>query len=216
VNDERVRLDDLPISSAGKKRRLYWQMADVGGEEAVELRLVLHEPLGAGGAGERPRHLAGHAQGPEAGAPRRRDRLGEQRQHALGIEVAVPEVGLALRHDRERARVRGGGDVDPGRVERVEDLLGGRLVGDVEAALAALQAEADEGHEGVELLLGGLVDQAQVVVHLQAPDRVEVRRLVDVCDGQRGAHGLSTSMALIRPPRRPSCRGPSPARRPAP
>jgi hypothetical protein len=66
----------------------------------------------------------------------------------------------------------------PSAVHRVPHDRLGAIVGDVDAFLAAVEADPDEGNRHREVLLGALVDRAQVVVRRQLFEGRQQRDLV--------------------------------------
>ena len=145
----------------------------VPGEEAVQLGLVLDQAVAAGGAREDPRHLPGDAQRSEPVGQRPLGLGGEERDHGVGVEGAVAEVGLARGEERERAAAGLGLGVDARGVKGGAELRDGVRAGDADAAFAGGQPQPHVGHHGRELLFARAVDEAHVVVRGECLDRRE-------------------------------------------
>jgi len=94
------------------------------------------------------------------------------------------EIGILLGGDDERARSERGVCIDPSGAQGGEDRLRRVIVHNINASLAALQADAHKRHDGGELFCARFVDQAEVIVRSQSLQRMVERGLVGKVHGR--------------------------------
>jgi hypothetical protein len=169
IDDGWMRADDVQDQLRGKELAvvLAQRVTIVLGQHVGQPTFVLDPPLEPRCAADDPFGLARRTQRPEPLTHRLRRRLRPEREHPFRIEGSALQIGVLLRLQDQAVRRDGPFDVDAPGMHRIPHDRLRPIVRDVDALLAALEADPDEGNGHREVLLRALVDRAQVVVRRQ-------------------------------------------------